>query len=62
MMVPCPNDCARFGGKVPGHTYGSNWDWVPCQTCMGTAKRILSTHSTRDGAAVSANQINKADR
>lgn len=34
--VPCPNDCTRFGGKVPGHIYGSNWPWVPCQTCMGT--------------------------
>lgn len=27
----CPNDCARFDGQVPGHEYGSNWPWVPCQ-------------------------------
>lgn len=34
-MVPCPHDCRRFGGKVPGHVRGSNWDWVPCW-CNGT--------------------------
>jgi hypothetical protein len=28
---------------------------------VGTGKRILSTHSTRDGAVVSANQINRAE-
>lgn len=27
---PTPCDCERFGFKVPGHTVGSNWDWVPC--------------------------------
>lgn len=31
--IPCPNDCARFGGNVPGWTVRSNWDWVPCPTC-----------------------------
>lgn len=36
--IPCPNGCIRFGGKVPGHVYGSNWPWVPCQTCMGTMR------------------------
>jgi hypothetical protein len=36
IRVPCPNNCTRFDGKVPGHIYGSNWPWVPCQTCMGT--------------------------
>lgn len=30
---PCPNDCERFGNRVPGHTLGSNWAWVPCPTC-----------------------------
>ena len=30
------NDCTRFGGQVPGHTRGSNWDWVPCGDCNGT--------------------------
>lgn len=35
MPRPCPHDCERFGGKVPGHTRGSNWDWVPCE-CDGT--------------------------
>jgi hypothetical protein len=24
------DDCKRFGYMVPGHTLGSNWDWVPC--------------------------------
>jgi hypothetical protein len=28
---------------------------------VGTGQRILSTHSTRDGAVVSANQINRAE-
>ena len=32
----CANDCTRFGGQVPGHTRGSNWDWVPCGDCNGT--------------------------
>lgn len=31
----CPNDCARFDGRVPGHTMGSNWAWVPCWACKG---------------------------
>ena len=35
-QLVCANDCARFGGKVPGHTRGSNWDWVPCGDCNGT--------------------------
>ena len=35
-QLVCANDCARFGGKVPGHTRGSNWDWVPCPDCRGT--------------------------
>ena len=34
----CPNDCARFDGRVPGHTMGSNWDWVPCPVCNGKGK------------------------
>ena len=29
-LTACPNECERFGGKVPGWTVGSNWDWVPC--------------------------------
>jgi hypothetical protein len=33
---PCPECHNQFGGKMPGHTYGSNWDFVPCQTCHGT--------------------------
>lgn len=33
--TPCPHDCKRFGGKVPGHLRGSNWEWVPCW-CDGT--------------------------
>jgi len=35
LAVPCPHDCERFGGKVPGRERGSNWDWVPCW-CDGT--------------------------
>ena len=31
----CPDGCTRFHGRMPGHVYGSNWDWVPCQTCGG---------------------------
>ncbi len=30
---PCPECSNQFGGMMPGHVYGSNWDWVPCQTC-----------------------------
>ena len=29
-LTACPNECERFGGKVPGWTVGSNWDWVAC--------------------------------
>jgi hypothetical protein len=32
--------CDRFGGKVPGHVYGSGWDWVPCQECTATWWRV----------------------
>ena len=32
---PCPECRNQFGGKMPGHVYGSGWDWVPCQTCFG---------------------------
>jgi hypothetical protein len=32
---PCPECKNQFDGKMPGHKYGSNWDWVPCQTCRG---------------------------
>ena len=35
-QLVCANDCTRFGGQVPGHTRGSNWDWVPCGDCNGT--------------------------
>lgn len=31
----CPNDCERFGHRVPGYVYGSAWAFVPCQTCQG---------------------------
>jgi hypothetical protein len=31
--MACPHDCERFGGRVPGHARGSNWDWVPCWCC-----------------------------
>lgn len=34
----CPNDCARFDHRVPGHTMGSNWYWVPCPVCNGKGK------------------------
>lgn len=34
----CPECHNQFEGKMPGHAYGSNWDWVPCQTCHGTGK------------------------
>lgn len=40
---PEPAACSechnRFNGKMPGHKYGSNWDWVPCQTCKGTGRK-----------------------
>lgn len=32
----CPECHGHYGGKMPGHVYGSNWDWVPCQTCGGS--------------------------
>ena len=32
----CPECHNQFGGRMPGHVYGSNWDFVPCQTCKGT--------------------------
>lgn len=32
---PCPECHNQFDGKMPGHVYGSNWPWVPCQTCQG---------------------------
>lgn len=35
-MTACPECRNQFGGKMPGHVYGSNWDFVPCQTCQGT--------------------------
>lgn len=34
----CPLCRNQFDGKMPGGYYGSNWDWVPCQTCMGEGK------------------------
>lgn len=47
ILVPCSRCERRFDdlvgqvigkgvGKVPGHTVGSNWDWVPCPACGGT--------------------------
>jgi hypothetical protein len=33
--VTCPECHNQFNGRMPGHAYGSNWDWVPCQTCHG---------------------------
>ena len=36
MTECCPTCHDQFNGKMPGHYYGSNWDWVPCQTCQGT--------------------------
>lgn len=38
----CPECRYQFGGKVPGHRYGSNWDWVPCQTCNGTGMFVAA--------------------
>lgn len=38
LNLSCPNDCERFGGKVPGYTRGSNWDWVPCGVCDGSGR------------------------
>lgn len=32
----CPECHNQFEGRMPGHKYGSNWDWVPCQTCGGS--------------------------
>lgn len=37
LTEPCPHDCARFGGRVPGWVRGSNWDFVPCW-CNGTGR------------------------
>ncbi len=38
-QVRC-STCGQFAGsllgKMPGHVYGSNWPWVPCQTCGGS--------------------------
>ena len=36
LRVLCTECRNRFDGKVPGHSYGSNWDWVDCRTCRGT--------------------------
>jgi hypothetical protein len=43
-----------------GHSY---YDTGPCFDCEQASEReprILSTHATRDGAVVSANQINRS--
>lgn len=29
----CPECKGQFEGRMPGHVYGSNWDFVPCRTC-----------------------------
>jgi hypothetical protein len=34
----CPRCWNQFEGRMPGHVYGSNWDFVPCQTCNGDGK------------------------
>lgn len=34
-QVLCPECDNQFDGRMPGHVYGSNWSWVPCQTCSG---------------------------
>lgn len=28
--------CGKGVAKVPGHSAGSGWDWVPCPDCKGT--------------------------
>lgn len=45
-----------------GHSY---YDTDPCYDCQVASEqgpRILSTHATRDGAVVSANQVNREIR
>ncbi len=32
----CPECHNQFEGRMPGHIYGSNWDFVPCRTCAGS--------------------------
>lgn len=49
--TPCPHDCARFGGKVPGHKRGSNWDW----------KRSRVNTAIRFDADVHARLVEAAD-
>jgi hypothetical protein len=51
IQMPCPHDCERFGGKVPGHVRGSNWDWVPCW-CDGTGTVDVWLVGPWDGVAV----------
>jgi len=34
----CPTCLNQFEGRMPGYYYGSNWDWVPCQTCGGAGR------------------------
>lgn len=36
VQIQCPACRNQFGGQMPGHKYGSNWAFVPCQTCSGT--------------------------
>lgn len=35
LLMPCHRCHNQFDGKMPGYAYGSNWDWVDCQTCRG---------------------------
>jgi DnaJ-class molecular chaperone len=39
----CPTCRNQFEGRMPGWVYGSNWEWVPCQTCNGTG-RVSDEH------------------
>lgn len=40
-FLRCPTCRNQFDGKMPGHVYGSNWAWVPCQTCLGDGRLVL---------------------
>ena len=59
VFVDCPN--GTHGGVEVAYEDGPELVG-PCELCNGTGKRILSTHSTRDGAVVSCNQLNRAER
>lgn len=62
VIARCPNDCERFGGKVPGHTVGSAWQWVPCQHPSHSYGYALDTPTDMGLDACVAGEVPRARR